>query len=97
MSIHGSSGGIFPISRSNPSANRAKTAQPTHMLMMLAFLLCRRIALAIIRSTSSFDMGSLIVKRAGDQGFNLVPMKDPVGMISVSKVYLAKQQGADGL
>jgi hypothetical protein len=44
----GKTGGITPISLSNPSANRARTTQPTHIEIMEAFRLCLRIAASII-------------------------------------------------
>ena len=48
MWSHGSTGGITPISLRSPSANKARTTQPTHMLMIEALRLCRRIAASII-------------------------------------------------
>jgi len=48
MFNHGSTGGMTPTSLSNPSANRARTTQPTHILMIEALRLCRRIAASII-------------------------------------------------
>jgi len=45
---------MTPINLSNPSANKARTTQPTHIEIMEAFLLCLRIAASIISCTSSF-------------------------------------------
>jgi hypothetical protein len=48
MFSHGSTGGITPMSLSSPSANKARTTQPTHIEIMEAFRLCLRIAASII-------------------------------------------------
>jgi len=48
MLSHGSKGGMTPISLSSPSANKARTTQPTHIEIMEAFRLCLRIAASII-------------------------------------------------
>ena len=49
---HGNTGGIAPTSLRSPSANKARTTQPTHILMIEALRLCRRIATSIISRTS---------------------------------------------
>ena len=57
---HGKIGSITPTSRSIPSANKARTTQPTHIEMTDAFLLCLRMASAISTSTSSLLTGVLV-------------------------------------
>ena len=53
MSSHGSIGGMTPTSLSSPSANKARTTQPTHILMIEALRLCLLIAASIISWTSA--------------------------------------------
>ena len=72
MLSHGRTGGMTPISLRSPSANKARTTQPTHMLMIEALRLCRRIAASIISCTrSSVNLSGGVTPSPQSLNFNV--------------------------